>query len=132
MNKKLLISLFILALTVVYAGVIIPPNGLSVKSQDGNVVITWQTTTETNLKHFVIERKSINGSFVEIAIVQPQADKNYRYVDQTAYKTSDAFYVYRIKIVCYNEVDHYSAAMSVDHNVSSAKRTWGSIKALFR
>ncbi len=132
MNKKLLISLFIVAITVVYANVIIPPNGVSATSRDGDVVIAWQTTSETNLKYFVVERKSVNGDFIELSIVYPRADHNYEYIDQSAYKTADAFYIYQIKIVCYNEKDSFSNEVSVNHHVSSVKRTWGSIKALFR
>ena len=119
MKKKLLISFIILTFSVIYAGVNLL--SYSVKSQDGNVIISWQTATET-----------VNGNFVEIATVEPRADKTYEYIDQTAYKTTDAVYVYRLKIVDNDGTVSYSDERAIAHNVSSVKRTWGSIKALFR
>lgn len=115
---------------MIYAGVELI--NFTAKSQNGNVILNWQTAAETNLKHFVVERKSIDGNFFEIAVVEPKSDKNYQYVDQSAFKTLDAVYSYRIKIVDNDGSVSYSGIQSVYHNVSSVKRTWGSIKALFR
>jgi hypothetical protein len=130
MNKKILISLIILAFSAVYAGVIL--TSFDVKSQNGNVIISWQTSSESNVNYFAVERKSVKGNFVELAQIQPQADHTYEYVDQSAYKTTDAVYVYHIKIVDNDGGVSYSDERAVVHNVSSVKRTWGSIKALFR
>ena len=59
---------------------------------------------------------------------------NYEYTDQTAFKTNDQVYKYRIEIVDKDGSLSYSKEMSVLHNngISGVKRTWGSIKALFR
>lgn len=132
MLKKLFISLLIISFSSIYAGVIFTGSGFIVRSQNGNVVITWQTSSETNLKHFVIERKNVRGSWIELVTIDPRQDKTYEYVDQTAFKTSDAVYIYRLKIVDNDGTVSYSDERAVAHNVSSVKRTWGSIKALFR
>lgn len=129
MKSKLLI-LFLVTLTVIYAGVQLL--SFTAKSQNGNVVLSWQTSSESNLKHFVVERKSVDGNFFDIAVVEPRSDKNYQYVDQSAFKTLDAVYSYRLRIVDNDGSTSYSGIQSVYHNVSSVKRTWGSIKALFR
>lgn len=129
MKSKLLI-LFLVTLTVIYAGVQLV--SFTAKSQNGNVILSWQTSSETNLKHFVVERKSVDGNFFDIAVVDPRGDKNYQYVDQSAFKTLDAVYSYRLRIVENDGSVSYSGIQSVYHNVSSVKRTWGSIKALFR
>lgn len=129
MKAKILI-LFLVTISVIYAGVELI--NFTAKSQNGNVVLNWQTASETNLKHYVVERKSVGGNFYELAIVDPRPDKNYQYVDQSAFKTADAVYSYRIKIVDNDGSVSYSGTQSVYHNVSSVKRTWGSIKALFR
>ncbi len=129
MKSKLLI-LFLVTLTVIYAGVQLL--SFTAKSQNGNVILNWQTSSEPNLKHFVVERKSVDGNFFDIAIVEPRSDKNYQYVDQSAFKTLDAVYSYRLRIVDNDGSASYSGIQSVYHNVSSVKRTWGSIKALFR
>ena len=132
MNKtKYLISFFILSAIITYAGVDLLK--FSARSQNGNVVVAWQTVTESNLNHFVVERKTVNGSFMELGHVSPRSDKNYEYVDQSAFKTSDQLYIYRLKIVDNNGEVSYSQEVRVTHsNISSVKRTWGSIKALFR
>jgi hypothetical protein len=130
MMKKLIISTILLAFTAIYAGAMLID--FQVKSRDGNVVVSWQTSSETNLKHFVVERSTIKGGFIEVATINPESDRTYEYVDQSAYKTSDAVYVYRLKIVDLDGSVSYSYERTVAHNVSSAKRTWGSIKALFR
>lgn len=129
MKSKFLI-LFLITITVIYAGVELI--SFTAKSQNGNVILNWQTASETNLKNFVVERKSVDGNFFEIAVVEPKSDKKYQYIDQSAFKTLDAVYSYRIKIVDNDGSVSYSGVQSVYHNVSSVKRTWGSIKALFR
>lgn len=129
MKSKFLI-LFLITITVIYAGVELI--SFTAKSQNGNVILNWQTATETNLKNFVVERKSVDGNFFEIAVVEPKSDRNYQYIDQSAFKTLDAVYSYRLKIVDNDGSVSYSGVQSVYHNVSSVKRTWGSIKALFR
>ncbi len=129
-KTKYFISFIILSALITYAGVNLLK--FSVRSQNGNVIVSWQTVTETNLNHFVVERKTINGSFIVLGNVSPRSDKNYEYVDQSAFKTSDQLYVYRLKIVDNDGSVSYSEEKAVAHNVSSVKRTWGSIKALFR
>ena len=130
MNKKLLISILLIVATGVFAGVNLI--SFTVKSQDGNIVLNWQVSSENNLKNYIVERSTVNGNFVEIAVVQPEADKNYEYIDKTAFKNSDAVYIYQLAIVDNDGNVTLSDKKSVAHNVSSVKRTWGSIKALFR
>jgi hypothetical protein len=130
MKKKLIISLIVITFSAIYAGALL--TNFSVKSQDGNVVVSWQTSSETDVKDFVIQRSSVKGGWVDIATIEPEADHSYEYVDQSAYKTTDAIYYYQLKIVDYNGSVSYSNKETVAHSVSSVKRTWGSIKALFR
>ena len=130
MKLKSTILLIIITAGLLFAGVDLLK--FTARSSGGNIIIDWQTTSETNLRQFVIERKTVNGSFMQIGTVDPRADKNYEYVDQTAFKTYDQLYIYRLKIVDNDGSVSYSAEIAVPHNVSSVKRTWGSIKALFR
>jgi hypothetical protein len=133
MKTRLFISIIIVSATILFAGA----NLLKVTghSQNGTVVIEWQTLSETNLDHFVVEKKAYNnGSYMELGTVSPNASRNYQYVDQSVFKTSDQLYIYRIKIVDNDGSVTYSGEIAVPHsNVSGVvKRTWGSIKALFR
>ena len=125
--------LFILAIISLNAGATIADPGLSASSNGNNVFVTWQTLEENNVKNFVVERKTQDSQFIEIGIVLPEKDKYYEYVDETAYKVSSTLYTYRVKIVDNNGNTTYSNEAPVLHdNISSVKKTWGSIKALFR
>ncbi len=103
-------------------------------SSDGeNVTLTWQTTQESNVKEFVIMRGASRENMTSIEAMTPKGSNSlYTYIDENAYKTANSFYVYRLKIVDQDNSVSYSGYVSVTHQVSSVKRTWGSIKALFR
>ena len=106
------------------------------RSEGDNIVLTWQTGEENGIKQFVVERKNINSSFFDLGTVMAKGSNSvYTYVDQDAFsKGSDLLFIYRLKIVPINPNNPptYSKEVTVSHNVSSVKRTWGSIKALFR
>jgi flagellar basal body L-ring protein FlgH len=128
--STIIVSFLIIA--TVYAGAFI--EYFHARSESDNVRLEWQTSEETNLQKFVIERKTPQSSFSEVASVSPKGNNsNYIYTDQNAYKTNDMIFVYRLKIVDNNNQITYSADVTVTHSISSvAKRTWGSIKAMFR
>jgi hypothetical protein len=136
MFKKICLSL-IITFTVsalLFAGVYIEK--FTVQSENGNVTVEWKTQDESTVSRFEIERKSGNSdSFIMIATVTPLGNNSdYQYIDRSAYKTSDALYVYRLKIIDKNSsVDPvYTNSIAVTHKVSSVKSTWGSIKSMFR
>lgn len=131
--KYLAILVSIVSISVLYAGAKIAEPGVTARSNAGNVYVTWQTLEETNLKHFVVERKTKEGGFMQLGEVLPESDKYYEYIDETAYKTAGTLYIYRVAIIDNNGTITYSNEVPVLHdNISSVKKTWGSIKALFR
>jgi len=103
-------------------------------SEDDNIVVTWRTRNESNVESFEVQRKNgHDGSFSYIASVTPKGSNSvYTYTDRSAFKSSATLYVYRLKIVDGNGQTGYSQEVEVKHSVSSVKRTWGSIKAMFR
>lgn len=103
------------------------------RSEGDDIRLEWKTREEVNLQDFRIERKTPQSSFVEITTIQPKGSNSYySYLDQTTYKTTDMIFIYRLKIVDTNSQASYSNEVTVSHNVSGVKRTWGSIKAMFR
>lgn len=105
------------------------------KSESGNVILEWWTGQEDNVKSFTVERKSGTSSlFQQVGELVPPKGSNshYVFVDESAFKSTDSFYVYRIKISDNDGKIGYSREVGVSHTVSSVKRTWGSIKAMFR
>lgn len=131
MKLSTIIATFLIFATV-YAGAYI--EYFHARSESDDVRLEWQTSEETNLQNFVVERKTPQSSYIEIASVQPKGNNSYyTFTDQNAYKTNDMVFVYRLKIVDNNSQVTYSADVTVTHSISSiAKRTWGSIKAMFR
>lgn len=130
MKTKLIIASFILSAAFVFAGAEIYNFGAT--SQDGNVIVSWQTTSETNVNYFEIERATYNGSYGYVATIYPNSSKSYQYIDKAAYKTTGQMYNYQLKIVDKDGSVSYTGKVSVAHNsASGVKRTWGSIKALF-
>ncbi|MCJ7553624.1 MAG: hypothetical protein MUO34_07045 [Ignavibacteriaceae bacterium] len=121
---------FILIATV-YAGALI--DYFNARSENEDIRLEWRTSEETNLAKFVIERKTPQSTFAEIQTIEPKGSNSvYVYYDRNAYKSNDLLFIYRLKIVDINGIISVSAETTVSHNVSGVKRTWGSIKAMFR
>ena len=105
------------------------------RSDGDNIVLEWKTRSESNLLRYEIQRKAgQNGDFVSLATVTPKgSNSQYTFIDRSAYKDTESMYVYRLKIVeSSSGPSSYSNEITVSHSVSSVKRTWGSIKAMFR
>lgn len=132
MKIKLSQILIILAIaTAVFAGTFL--EYFHGRSEGDDIRLEWKTREEVNLQNFKIERKTPQSTFAEITTVQPKGSNSYySYLDQTTYKITDMVFIYRLKIVDTNGQASYSNEVTVSHNVSGVKRTWGSIKAMFR
>jgi len=103
------------------------------RTEGENVKLEWKTGDETNLQNFVIERKTQNSSYVELTTINPKGSNSfYSFVDESVYKSSDYVFTYRLKIVDNDQKISYSSEVSVSPNISDVRRTWGSIKAMFR
>ncbi len=132
MKMRYLITLSLLAIiATVYAGAFL--DYFHGRSEGEDIRLEWKTGEEVNLKHFVIERKTPQSSYAEIATINPQGSNSYySYLDKSAYKVTDLVFIYRLKILENSGQSSYSNEVTVSHNVSGVKRTWGSIKAMFR
>jgi len=103
------------------------------RTEGENVKLEWKTGDETNLQNFVIERKTQNSSYVELTTINPKGSNSfYSFVDESVYKSSDYVFTYRLKIVDNDQKISYSSEVSISPNISDVRRTWGSIKAMFR
>jgi hypothetical protein len=122
---------FLLLVSTIFAGAYL--DYFHARSEGENIKLEWKTGEETNLKNFVIQRRNPNTSYIDIATIEPKGSNSfYNYVDESAYKATDLIFIYRLKIVDNNMQLSYSAEVSVTPNLSGVKRTWGSIKAMFR
>lgn len=130
--KQLFTMLFVLA--VITSAGVIREGTMQARSDGSNVAIQWGTADESNIKEFVIERRSGTvGEFISIAVISKKGSNSfYEYIDKSAFKTTGSIYQYRIKSVASSGSLEYSNIITVSHNVSGVKRTWGSLKAMFR
>ena len=131
--KKVIAFTVLVWISVAFASAVIVDNSLMARSEGSQIQLYWKTGTETNLRTFTIERKTVNGNFIQIAEISPKgSNSDYSYVDDNLYKSTSNVFVYRVKIVDNNDSYTYSKELTVSHSPSDIKRTWGSIKAMFR
>ena len=125
------LSVFLLLISTALAGALI--DYFHVRNDGDDAIIEWKTSQETNLKDFVVQRRGPQTQFSDIATITPHPDNPYySYTDKSVYKTNDYVFVYRLKIVDNNGQTSYTDDASVSLSISGVKRTWGSIKAMFR
>ncbi|MCL5029577.1 MAG: hypothetical protein M1480_11255 [Bacteroidetes bacterium] len=98
-----------------------------------NTTLDWHTTDESNVQYFIIQRKTPQTDFVDVAKISPDGSHYYKYIDQSIYKTNDVMLIYQIGVLYYNNpTPEYLKQTSVSMSISGIRKTWGSIKAMFR
>jgi hypothetical protein len=130
LTVKIFLLLILVSITMSYAQV----TYFSAKTDGNNVKIEWTSGDESNVAHYSIQRKTPQTSYIEIASVQSRGSNSYySYEDQSLYKVNDVVFTYRLVIIGKdNSSLVYPHEISVSPNISGIKRTWGSIKAMFR
>ncbi len=110
-------------------------------SGSDGITLRWTTSQENGVKDFAVEKASqVNGQFYQIdgTIAATGGGSSYQFVDKDLYKTtSSAIYTYRIRADGTDGNVYYSNTITQPYDFQSdlsgvAKRTWGSIKAMFR
>jgi hypothetical protein len=123
------------SLSLVFAGAVV--TGFKGDPGHNKVTLKWSTEGENNLKGFDVERGLTDQQFEKIGSVEAKGGasekKEYVYEDNTVFKTVGRIYYYRLKIVDKDgQTSTYSQVITVAPTISSARQTWGSIKAMFR
>lgn len=129
----IVVSLFVFP-SLMFGGDIVRSHSFQARSDNSVIIINWITDDETNVVRFKLERRAgIEGAFVHIASLAPKGPSTYQYIDNTAYKESSTLYQYQLKIeLTGNQAPVEVGPISVMHTVSGVRKTWGSIKAMFR
>ena len=135
MMHRLLFTLALLGvgLTAAIADVI-SPTSISASSDGSSVHVKWVSVDETGVARFEVWRSAGTSQNYQYLGKKVPAGSGtlYDFDDDTAFKLTDNFYSYEIKVVFTNgsSVSYYTSVMT--KGVSSVRRTWGSIKAMFR
>jgi hypothetical protein len=128
---KVLILTLIFTVVTAFAGAFF--EFFLAKSTGTGVKLEWKTGEEKNIKSFEVERRTLQSGFISIAAIAPRGNNSYyTFNDENAYKPNDVVFIYRIKILDNDNTTSYSKEITVTHSVSGIKKTWGSIKAMFR
>lgn len=109
------------------------------KSDGKDITLRWESTKETQVLHYEVLRSMQNtNDYKTIATVAAKGSSSYTFIDEDAYMkgnggttTNGTLYSYRLRIVG-DSGTTLSDPISVTHNVSSVRRTWGMIKEMFR
>ncbi len=108
------------------------------RSSNGDIIVTWTTVDETGVQRFDVLRASWAGNgwsdFVVVGTIDQLKGNNstYEFIDKSVFKTTAGIYGYRIRIINGQTPAPETDIVTVSHTSSAAKRTWGSIKAMFR
>ncbi|TAK59813.1 MAG: hypothetical protein EPO24_07310 [Bacteroidetes bacterium] len=132
---RIVIVVFLVAVFSVAAFSEVIKEGSFQATSDGmNVTLRWIVESEANVARYEIEKRSnTDGEFQPIVSLEPRGQSVYEFVDYSAMMKVTSLYQYRIKVVFSNGANPlYVGPVSVTHSVSGVRKTWGSIKALFR
>jgi len=126
------------SLSLVFAGAIV--TGFRGEPGFNKVTLKWTSEGENNLKGFELQRaladqdQELEKNKVAAVDAKGNAQNRTEYVydDNSVFKTTGRTYYYRLKIVDQDGRFTYSPVITVSPTISSARQTWGSIKAMFR
>jgi hypothetical protein len=106
---------------------------LTAYSNGSSIVVRWVSDDEQGIVGYKIERRANGtGSFVQLtdSYLSPRGNgAAYEFVDNSVFRVTDSYYVYCVTAIGSNSDPCF---VTVRHTTSGVRRTWGSIKAMFR
>jgi hypothetical protein len=132
---RFIFPMFLALLVVATVSAIVIKDRPTAQSNGSDVTIRWNTTDESGVLRFdMLRRSGTVGDFTVVGSVDQLKGNNssYEFIDKSAFKTTDGLYQYKIRIINGQVPAPETEIVSVSHLTSTAKRTWGSIKAMFR
>ena len=137
--KRLTGILLFFFCTVVLLAMEVDIVSFTARSNGSEITLEWESSREMQINHYEILRSTQHqNDYRYVATVTAKGSPSrYSFVDENAYmkgekpEVSGTLYSYKLKMVGNNRTI-YSDAVSVTHNVSSVRRTWGMIKEMFR
>jgi hypothetical protein len=131
--KRALALFLALFLPLVAAQAAVIKGSLTATSNNSMIMVRWASDDDAGISGYEVARKSgLEGAFIVIAVAPLSGDRSYVFVDETAFRTTDSYYQFRITPVYADGRAVEPFYVTVTHSVSSVRRTWGSIKAMFR
>ncbi|KPK87248.1 hypothetical protein AMJ80_12245 [bacterium SM23_31] len=96
------------------------------------IMLKWKSNNETPVEKYIIERSLDNITFKTIGSEAPKNNNtDYQFIDSNIFKTASRTFYYRLKVQKKDGTFFYTNIVHLSPRISSAKQTWGSIKAIF-
>ncbi len=140
-DVKLLLQHIVLVLAlclgfVTLASAEIIKSGSFQASSDGaNITIRWISDDETGIAYYELTRRSsTDGLFTPVTTLEPKGSSLYEFIDYSAFLKATTLYQYQV-VVHFKDASRTPqiyGPLTVTHTVSAVRRTWGSIKSMFR
>ena len=134
-TARVILPLWLALLVVATVSGVVIKDRPTAQSNGTDVTIRWNTSDESGVVRFdVLRRPGTAGDFTIVGSVEQLKGNNssYEFVDKSAFKTTGGLYQYKIRIINGQAPAPETEIVNVAHLTSAAKRTWGSIKAMFR
>ncbi len=134
MKRSTVAILLTVIVSVAFGSVIIKDKSLTAGTRGSDIFVRWDTEDEASVQRFaVVRRTGTEGEFMEISSLSPKGDySSYEFVDRSVFRTTGGIFQYRIRVYTGTSMFAESEIVTVSHVSSTARRTWGSIKAMFR
>jgi hypothetical protein len=114
---------------------IIKTGSFQASSDGANITIRWITEDESGIASYELQRRSTtDGLFAPISTVDAKGASLYEYIDYSAFLKTTTLYQYQV-VVHFKDASRAPQVygpITVTHTVSAVRRTWGSIKSMFR
>ncbi len=102
-------------------------------NQGLSVLLEWSANLENGVVSYNVQRSFDGRQFFEVASIEPEGlSGSYSHIDEDLYKETLNTYYYRIEVRMITGTPELSETEEVILSFSGIRRTWGSIKALFR
>jgi len=128
--KQIILILLVVTASLVYSSTEVL--SLDADYSGGLVKIQWQSSVETNVKEFVVEKSCDGTTFNNLASEFPKGSSSSYSVFDMSPHSKDTILFYRVAISDYDGSRKYSDVVSVNISTAGISATWGSIKAMFR
>jgi hypothetical protein len=108
---------------------------ISVKAFDGYIRVSWEIDSEAGVDHYEVWRSCGISAPIQVG---DDLKPGVRYFDDKTdglYKTEDQYFSYQVRIIGPNQSTIGNSGVDRIRYInpsSTPKRTWGSIKAMFR
>ena len=132
---RFILPLFLALLVVATVSAIVIKDRPTAQSNGSDITIRWNTSDESGVVRFdVLRRPGTSGEFTTVGSVEQLKGNNssYEFVDRSAFKTTGGLYQYKIRIINGQMPAPETEIVPVAHLTNTFKKTWGSIKAMFR